>query len=161
MYAGSCRWVHVPLRPEESDPSGVGSDSHVMWVLGNKLRSSARTVCALNCWAVFLAPCLAFYVGSEDLIWSSSLGSKCFILWAVSPACLPSLTSVLWRQLLLKTHCQPDSCALMVIFVFLWLLWSLSLCSGFPLLHYEVSKCGWLFTLPVEVQVMTLWLSFQ
>lgn len=83
VVVGECT---CPLRPEESDPSGVGSDSHVMWVLGNKLRSSARTVCALNCWAVFLAPCLAFYVGSEDLIWSSSLGSKCFILWAVSPA---------------------------------------------------------------------------
>lgn len=76
MYVGSLRYPWG----QRSCPSGVGSNRHVMWVLGNKLRSSARTVCAPNCWAIFLAPYLALYVGSKDLIWSSSLDSKCFIL---------------------------------------------------------------------------------
>lgn len=43
-----------------------------MFVLAEKLRSSARAVCALNCWAIFLAHLLFFLIYTAFLILQST-----------------------------------------------------------------------------------------
>ena len=39
--------------------------SHLLWVLGSQLQSSAKTASALNCWAISLAPDRSFKVISR------------------------------------------------------------------------------------------------
>lgn len=57
------------------DRSGTWSyrwlGSHPVWMLGTELQSSAREVCALNGWAVFLSP-LACYRLQENKSLSQS-----------------------------------------------------------------------------------------
>lgn len=97
------------------------------WVLGSKLSCSVRAVHALNCWAIFPAPCF-FLIMYFSLL--------CICIWHgarnVCMTCLGKPCAVGFVQLLLFEHFYEGSRYVTQVIGFAW--------QAFDLLNYEITK---------------------